>query len=213
MKKFIIGIIIAILVIILGVFCVYEFSFKPQVQVTPLNSPSTLTEWSLAKKFIPKDINLSLSELSATSDTNFSNSDLTSLFIAVAKENPDLSQFISGLQVNMEANNTIDVYANLLYNGIPVQAHLIFTCTTTNGKGILHYQSGKVGFISISKDTLFNYMQNNNIFQFDKQAGNIILSFPSIKYLIVQSMSSTPDNLNIRFNATIKFFNWLETNN
>lgn len=213
MKKFIIGIIIAILVVVLGIFCIYQFSFKPQIQVTPLNSPSTLTEWSLAKKFIPRDINLSLSELSATSDTNFSNSELTSLFIAVVKEDPNLSQLISGLQVNMEDNNTIDVYANLLFKGVPVQAHLIFTCTATNGKGILHYQSGKIGFISISKDTLFNYMQNNDIFQFDKQEGNIILSFPSIKYLIVQSMSSTTDNLNIQFNATIKFFDWLKSNN
>lgn len=212
MKKFIIGILVFILILILGGFCIYNFSFKPQVEVTSLDSPSTLTEWDLAKKFIPKDIDFSLSGLSATSDTNFSDADLTSLFIAVIKNDPNLAEYVTGLQVNMENNNTIDIYVNLKYKNIPIQAHLIFNCMAVNGKGILHYESGKVGFISIPKDTLFSQAKDNDIFQFNKTEGDIILSFPSIKYLNVRDMSSTMNNLNIKFNATIKFFDWLKTN-
>lgn len=212
MKKFIIGIIVAILILVLGVFCIYEFSFKPEVPVTSLNAPSTLTEWSLAKKFLPNDIDLSFTELSATSDTNFSDAELTSLFIAVVKTTPALMDYVTGLQANMGNNNTINIYVDLNYKGIPVQAHLTFNCMAVNGKGILHYESGNIGFISISKDALFSNLVNNDIFQFNKESGDIILSFPSIKYLNIKSMSSSENNLNIKFNATIKFFDWLKTN-
>ncbi|MGL5416531.1 MAG: hypothetical protein ACRDAU_12780 [Clostridium sp.] len=212
MKKVVIGIIIFILVVILSTFAVYEFSFKPKVPVTSSNSVVSLTEWNLTKKFLPKDINLSLSQISATSDTNFTSEELTELFIAVVQESPELSQYVQGLQVKIDDNNKIELYVNILYKSIPVQAHLIFNCTAINGKGILHYDSGNIGFISIPQNLLFQNAQNNNIFQFDKSEGNIILSFPSIKNLDVQSMTTSNDNLNIKFTATLRFWDWLKTN-
>ncbi|MGL4876076.1 MAG: hypothetical protein ACRC30_15665 [Clostridium sp.] len=212
MKKFIIGIIIFLVVALLGIFAVYEISFKPKVPVIPADSTISLTEWNLTKKFLPKDVDLSLSQLSATSNTNFSSSELTELFISVVQKSPELSKYVTGLKVKVNSNNTVDLYVNLVYKSIPVQAHLLFTCTAVNGQGVLHYTSGNVGFISISKEILFKYAENNDIFQFNKSEGNIILSFPSIKYLDVQSLSTSDDNLNIKFNLTIKFWDWLKEN-
>ncbi|MGL4849813.1 MAG: hypothetical protein ACRC28_12955 [Clostridium sp.] len=212
MKKFIIGIIIFLAVALLGIFAVYEISFKPEVPVTPINSTISLTEWNLTKKFLPKDIDLSLSQLSATSDTNFSSGELTELFIAVVQKNPELSKYVTGLSVKVNSNNTIDLYVNLVYKNIPVQAHLLFSCIAVNGQGILHYTSGNVGFISIPKELLFKYAENNDIFQFNKSEGDIILSFPSIKYLDVQALSTSDDTLNIKFNLTVRFWDWLKKN-
>lgn len=212
MKKFLIGLVVVICIIFLIIFGVYKFSFKPTVPVTPLDSPTTMTQWDLAKKFIPDNVSLSLKGITATSNTNFSNEELTEVFISAFKENPTIAKYVQGLSVQATNNNTIDVYANVEYNGIPAQAKLTFKCTAENGQGIFHYESGKVGFISIPKEMLFDHLHDNSVIAVNKENSDIILRFSFIKNIDIQSLSTSNGNLNIVFKGTLNFFNWLENN-
>ncbi|WP_317310065.1 hypothetical protein [Clostridium thermobutyricum] len=212
MKKFLIGLVVVICILFLAIFGVYKFSFKPSVPVTPLDSPSTMTQLDLAKKFIPNNISLSLTGITATSNTNFSNDELTDLFISAFKDNPKISEYVKGLSVQAANNNTIYIYADINYKDIPVQAKLTFKCSAEDGKGIFHYESGKVGFISIPKEMLFDHLHDNSIIAVNKANSDIILRFSVLKNINIQSLSTTNGNLNIEFKGTLNFLQWLENN-
>lgn len=204
-------ILLSIFIIFLGGFfgvkALYKSYFAPKVSVTPINSNIELNNLTLLSKFLPNDINLSLKEIQVSSTTEFSSSELTDLFILALRENPNNIKDLTGLKVTMEKGD-INIYADVDYKGIPFQGKLTFTAYSEDGKGIFHYKEGKVGFLDISKDTVFKNLENNSILSFDKEKGDIILSFKDIiKYLEISSIKVEDDNLIIVFKGTIPLLN------
>ena len=189
----ILSILILILACFFGVKAVYKSYFAPKVSVTSINSNIELNDWNLIKKFLPNNINLSLKEINVSSTTEFSDSELTDLFILALREEPDAIKDLTGLKVDIENDEDI-----------PFQGKLTFTAQSKDGKGIFHYKEGKVGFIDISKDTIFKNLQDNSILSFDKTNGDIILSFKDIiKYLQIKSIKVENNKIVIVFNGTI----------
>ncbi|MFH5938864.1 hypothetical protein, partial [Clostridium perfringens] len=175
----------------------------PKLSVTSINSNIELNNWNLIKKFLPNNINLSLKEINVSSVTEFSDSELTDLFILALREEPDAIKDLKGLKVDIE-NDDINIYVDVNYKDIPFQGKLTFTAQSKDGKGIFHYKEGKVGFIDISKDTIFKNLQDNSILSFDKTNGDIILSFKDIiKYLQIKSIKVENNKIVIVFNGTI----------
>ena len=80
-RKVILIPIIILIVIILGAFSLYQFSFKPKVPVTPITSEIKVDPLELALKLIPNDLNFSLKEIVTKSNIELSDDDLTNLAI------------------------------------------------------------------------------------------------------------------------------------
>lgn len=206
-KKGILIALLSILIIIiasfLGVKIIYNSYFAPKIAVTPIDSTIELNNWNLIKKFIPNNVNLSLKEINVQSTTEFSDSELTDLFILALREEPNATKNLTGLKVDIE-NNDVNIYIDINYKGIPVQGKLTFTAQSKDGKGIFHYKEGKIGFIDIPKNIIFENLQDNSLLSFDKNNGDIILSFKDIiKYLKIKSITVENDKIIIVFNGTI----------
>ncbi|ELC8441505.1 hypothetical protein QYB59_000505 [Clostridium perfringens] len=197
------SLLIVIIASFLGVKIVYNSYFAPKVTVTPIDSTIELDNWNLIKKFLPNNVNLSLKELNVESTTEFSDSELTDLFILALRENPNAIKNLTGLKVDIE-NNAINIYIDVNYKNIPFQGKLTFTAQSKDGKGILHYKEGKIGFIDIPKDVIFENLQDNSLLSFDKNNGDIILSFKDvIKYLQIKSITVENDKIIIVFSGTV----------
>ncbi|SHE97359.1 hypothetical protein [Clostridium fallax] len=205
-KKIFISIITAIVILCVSLTCAYYFSFSPKVSVTPISSNITLNKAKLFAKFLPDNFKITSKEAYVESNTNFSSDELTNLFIIAVKENPELKDFITGLKVSI-GNNDIDIYCDVKYLSLPMEAKLTFTGEAKDGKGVFHYKEGHIGFLSIPKDVIFSKLQNTSVVQFDKNNGDIILSFESIKELEVKNVTVENNKVNIVFRGTLKFKN------
>lgn len=205
-KKFltwILSLLILIAASYFGVRAIYKNYFAPQVEVTPINSNIELNNWNLIKKFLPTNVDLSLKQLKVESSTEFTDSELTDIFILALRENPEATKNITGLKVIIK-NKDINIYADFLYKNIPMQGKLVFTAQSKDGKGIFHYKEGKVGFIDISKDTIFKNLKDTSLLSFDKEDGDIILSFKDvIKYIQIKSITTENNKIDIVFSGTV----------
>lgn len=208
-KKIFITLLIFIVAIVIGLFTVYHFYFKPTVQTTTINTNVQINESQLIKKFMPNDINLSFTEVSASSETLFSAQELTDLSIIAINEIPEAKKYVTGVKVDINGQ-FVDLYLSLKAYGIPLEAKLIFEPSAKDGKGIFHYVGGKLGFFNIPKDLIFNNVTDTSVVQFDKANDNIILSFKTITALKVEQFSTSGNNLKIVFKATLKFWDWLK---
>lgn len=199
----ILSIVILILASYFGIHAIYKNYFAPQVEVTPINSNIELNNWNLIKKFLPNNVDLSLKEIKVESSTKFTDSELTDIVILALRENPEVINNITGLKVDIE-NNDINIYVNINYKNIPFQGKLVFTAQSKDGKGIFHYKEGKVGFINISKDMIFDHLKDNSLLSFDKANGDVILSFKDvIKYLQIKSITTENNKISIVFSGTV----------
>ena len=88
-KKILVTILAIIATLIIAVVVTYYVSFSPKVATTPITSNVQINELQLAKKFIPKDVDLSLKGISATSDAQFSAQELTELAIYAVNQSPE----------------------------------------------------------------------------------------------------------------------------
>ncbi|MPQ44889.1 hypothetical protein [Clostridium tarantellae] len=211
MKLFIITPLIIILILIFSSIGIYDYFFYPKTPVVSTSTNIKLDNWNLLKKFFPTGFNLSFKELSAESNTIFSQEELTDLAIAIINEMPEIKKYITGLRVDIE-NNHINLYFHINYKNIPLEAKLIFSCKAEDGKGIFHYEDGKFGFIHIPKNLIFQNVHNNSFVQFNKENGDIILSFETIKQLDVKNLQILNNDLVINFKGTIRFWDWLKNN-
>lgn len=200
-----------ILILFISAFCAYNFSLKPQVPVVSVNQTVEINKVDFAKKFFPDNINISLKEISTESTTSFSPDEINNFFIAAINEIPDIKENVTGLKVTLD-NNLTNLYVDFKYKGIPLGAKLIFSCKAVNGEGIFHFEKGNIGFINISKDTVFKNLTNTSFVKFDKSKGDIILSFKAIKFLNIKNLEIKDNNLIIKFKGTLDFRNWLKNN-
>ncbi|MGL5245473.1 MAG: hypothetical protein ACRC7R_09905 [Sarcina sp.] len=211
LKIFIITPLIVLTIFLFSCIGIYHYSFSPKTTVISTNTDVELDNWSLLKKFFPTGFNLSFKELSAESNTLFSEKELTDLFIVAINEMPEIKNYITGLKVDI-SSPYITIYFHINYKNIPFEGKLIFSCKAEHGKGIFHYEGGKIGFLDIPKNLIFDKLKNTSVIQFDKEKGDIILSFETIKQLDVKNVQIKGHNLQINFRGTIKFWDWLNTN-
>lgn len=196
-------ILLSIIVILFAIlaFCYYNY-FYPKFETKSIDSEITLSSTNIALKFIPKDLKFSPNEISAQSQAEFTEEELTDIFIAAINEVPEAKEYLNGLSVEI-SDDGMTIYINGKYHNIPIGGKLTFTAYSNDGKGVFHYEEGKIGFFNIPKETLFNNLEDNLFFQFDKDNDDIILSFPSLNQIQVTNIETKDNVLKIDFKGLL----------
>ena len=207
--KIILGVMITVGIIASLLVGVYYYSFAPKTDVKSIQSEVFLDKKGLILKFLPTDFKINLKEVYVESTADFSEDELTDLFILSIKELPELSSFITGLKVDIE-DKKINMYFHTNIQNIPIEGKLTFDGECRDGKGVFHYVDGNVGFIPISKETIFKGTEDTSIVQFDKERGDIILSFEEIKLVEVRNIIVNNNKVELTFRGTIRFWDWLK---
>lgn len=204
-RKVILIPIIILIVIILGAFSLYQFSFKPKVPVTPITSEIKVDPLEVALKLIPNDLNFSLKEIVTKSNIELSDVDLTNLAILAIQNDPNISDKIEGLKVLIDGQY-LDLYIQFKYLNIPLEAKLTFSCSSKDGNGILHYEGGKLGFININKNIIFNNLTSNNAIDVDKANSDIILKLKDNYNITLNFFEIVNNTLKLGVQTRFKLF-------
>ncbi len=197
--------IIILIVIILGAFSLYQFSFKPKVPVTPITSEIKVDPLEVALKLIPNDLNFSLKEIVTKSNIELSDVDLTNLAILAIQNDPNINDKIEGLKVLIDGKY-LNLYIQFKYLNIPLEAKLTFSCFSKNGNGILHYEGGKLGFININKNIIFNNLTSNNAIDVDKANSDIIIKLKDNYNITLNFFEIVNDTLKLGIQTKFKLF-------
>lgn len=204
LKRGFIAFLITILAILLLIFLTYKISFAPKVKVIPIDSRVELNSKALIKKFIPKDIDLSLNGIKLNSNVSLSEEEITGLILNSVDKNILIDNNVTGINTVINGDELF-LYINFEYKGIPLQAVLNFNTYAKNGNAILHYNYGKVGFINISKSYLSNLIENNSILKVDNDNNNITLSLSKDYGIFIDDTYFKDSSLNIKFHLGINF--------
>ncbi|BFK81424.1 hypothetical protein I3900191A7_15690 [Clostridium baratii] len=204
LKRGFIAFLITILTILLLIFLTYKISFAPKVKVIPIDSRVELNSKALIKKFIPKDIDLSLNGIKLNSNVSLSEEEITGLILNSVDKNILIDNNVTGINTVINGDELF-LYINFEYKGIPLQAVLNFNTYAKNGNAILHYNYGKVGFINISKSYLSNLIENNSILKVDNDNNNITLSLSKDYGIFIDDTYFKDSSLNIKFHLGINF--------
>lgn len=202
-KKILTSIIIIIVVLILAIVGIYYVSFRPKVETTPVSANVPVNVAAIAKKFVPSDISLSSNGISATSNVKLTSPELTNLAAYAVSKSPSATKYITGIKVSPE-NNNLDVYVTGKLDNVSSQAKLTFSVKSQDGSAVIHYEGGKVGFLSIPQSLIFDKLKSNDAITVDKAKGDIIVNVEKLKGLSVTNMSVNNSELDIDLNAKIK---------
>lgn len=199
-----------LLVIIILFGGLYYFYFYPKVSVKPLSSNISLDNLDLTKKLLPNDLNITMKNINIDTEAKYSDDNITDILILSLNKNAKSSNFIEGIKSSINKNN-ITVYMTLKYNSIPVQGKLIFSAHSKDGKGIFHYESGKIGFIDISKEKLFSLLNHDSdIIQIDKNSGDIIMYLKNFKTFSIKSVNLDDGSISIHVSGKLNVFDFLK---
>ncbi|CUP72075.1 hypothetical protein BH721_00865 [Clostridium baratii] len=204
LKRGFIAFLITILTISLLIFLTYKISFAPEIKVIPIDSKVELNSKALIKKFIPKDIDLSLNGIKFNSNVSLSEEEITGIILNSIDKNVLIDNNVTGINTVINGDELF-LYINFEYKGIPLQAVLNFNTYAKNGSAILHYNYGKVGFINISKSYLSNLIEDNSILKVDNDNNNIILSLSKDYGIFIDDTYFKDSSLNIKFHLGINF--------
>ncbi|AIY83994.1 hypothetical protein U729_2701 [Clostridium baratii str. Sullivan] len=204
LKKGFIAFLITILTILLLIFLTYKISFAPKVKVIPIDSKVELNSKALIKKFIPKDIDLSLNGIKFNSNVSLSEEEITGIILNSVDKNVLIDNNVTGINTVINRDELF-LYINFEYKGIPLQAVLNFNTYAKNGNAILHYNYGKVGFINISESYLSNLIGDNSILKVDNDNNNITLSLSKDYGIFIDDTYFKDSSLNIKFHLGINF--------
>ncbi|MGL5574993.1 MAG: hypothetical protein ACRDCW_05485 [Sarcina sp.] len=192
--KILIGIIIVILILIGVLAGVYYISFRPSVKTTAVNGASIAT---VEQKFNPQELGLNANSINGKKDVQLNSQDLSNLAAYAVSKSPSASKYITGVMVEPIAGNKLNVYVTGKLKGISSQAKLIFNVKSENGNGVLHYDGGKVGFISIPQSVVFDKLRNNGYVTVNDQTGDIIINSSNINDANINNMSVNNSGLNL----------------
>ncbi|MGL4990921.1 MAG: hypothetical protein ACRC57_07150 [Sarcina sp.] len=201
--KIFIGIIIFIVVVIALLIGIYYTQISPSVDTTPINNAQVNVN-EIAKKFIPQDIDISLNGISAKSNVQLSSKELTDMAAYAISKSPSAAKYVEGIKVEPNGNNLV-LYITAAYKGIPAQAKVVFSVQSVNGNGVLKYDYGNVGFISIPKSIIFNNLDSNEYISINKQDGSITINTDKLKGIKIGNMSINGSNLEIDLDGKINF--------
>lgn len=204
LRKRLLILIIAIIVVIASLFVTYKVSFEPKVQVTSISSETSVDNKALLRKFIPNNIDLNFSGIKLESNASFTEEEITNLIVAFIKSDDLMSQKVTGVQAVID-NNHLLLYINFNYNGIPVQGVLDFTISAQNNEAILHYNSGKIGFINISKKSIFDSIENGSVVTKDENTNDIFVSLYNDYGISIKKANLNDSKLNLEFQLKFNF--------
>lgn len=205
MKKFlgtIISIIVILSIIVGGAYYIY---FYPSTEVKSLDSNVSINQLEIIKKFIPNNANFSFRNISIDSDVKFSEEEITDLAIMAISDIEGIKENINGILVDIE-NNEIKLIVNAKYKFIPVEINLMFDCRSEDGDAVLHYKKGNIGFISISKEKIFQGIKENKWIKIDKENGDIIVTLDTIDGLEITDVKAEKDNIELSIHGDISLF-------
>lgn len=209
MKKFFKYLFIPLIILICILFSIYYFGFYPKNQLKSLNSNVEFNQEVFLKKFIPKDLDLSLNKLSFSSTATITENELTDLIIMELQKNPKINEYITGLNMSV-LDNSLILDMNLNYKNIPLKSKFIFTTKVENNNIILHYEKGSIGFISVPSNKIFKYLTENEFLKLDSDNQNILIDVSSFKYITINNLTLKDNAINLSFETTFKFFQWLQ---
>lgn len=202
-KKILTSIIVIIIILILAVVGIYFISFKPKVQTTPVSGNVPVNVAAIAKKFIPSDIKLTSNGINATSNVKLTSPELTNLAAYAVSKSPAATKYVTGVKVATE-NNKLAVYVTGQLHDVSSQAKLNFSVKSQDGSAVLHYEGGKIGFLSIPQSLIFDKLKSNNYITVDKANSDIIVNVKKLKGLSITNMSVNNSDLDIVLNSQIK---------
>ncbi|WP_297522378.1 hypothetical protein [uncultured Clostridium sp.] len=201
--KILIGIIIAILIIIGVLFGIYFAAFRPSVETTSVADAGQINISSIAQKFTPQDIvksiGINTNDINGTKTVKLNSKDLSNLAAYAVSKSPAATKYVTGVKVEPKGKK-LDLYLTTKVHGVPSQAKLIFNVKSENGKGVLHYDSGKVGFIPIPQSILFDKLRDNGYITVNKNNGTITINPAAEKGLNIAKMNISNSELNLELN-------------
>ncbi|WP_297638367.1 hypothetical protein [uncultured Clostridium sp.] len=200
--KVLIGIIIALIIIIVGVFAVYYISFKPNTETVSVATASESSANAVLQKFTPEYIENNAKNLgNGKKEISLSSDELSNLVAYTVSQSPSISKYVTGVKIQPENDNEVDMYVTGDLKGVSSQAKLTFEVENKNGQTVLEYESGKVGFISIPENELFSRLHDNNYITVNSLDGTIAINPTAISGQTIAGMRVSNSNLNIIFNS------------
>lgn len=200
--KVLIGIIIAIIVILVGLFAVYYVSFKPHTETASVATANESSANAVLQKFTPEYIAQNAKDLgNGKKEITLSSDELSNLVAYTVSQSPSISKYVTGVKIQPENDNEVDMYVTGDLKGVSSQAKLTFEIENKNGQTVLEYESGKVGFISIPENELFSRLHDNNYMTVDSLNGTIAINPAAISGQMISGMNVSNSNLNIIFNS------------
>ncbi|MGL4759871.1 MAG: hypothetical protein ACRC6T_03340 [Sarcina sp.] len=198
--KIFIGIIIFIAIVIAILVGIYYAEFRPKVETTAVSGVSEVSVSSVAQKFTPQSIGINTKDLKENKDVKLNSKDLSNLAAYAVSKSPSASKYITGVKVQPAKDNKLDVYLTGKVKGVESQAKLTFNVKSENGKGVLHYDGGKVGFISIPQSMIFDKLRDNGYINVNKQTGDITINSTTANGLNIDNMHVSNSELNLALN-------------
>lgn len=196
--KIVIGIIIAIVIIIVGIFGIYFVSFKPSVDTTSVATANEEQANSVVKKFTSQSISQNAVDVgNGKKEVSLTTQELSNVVAYAVSKEPSVSKYVTGVKVQPEDNNKIAVYATGNLKGVSSQAKLNFTISNDNGQTTLQYNGGKVGFVSIPESELFDKIHDNDYITVNKQNGTITINPDAISGQTIDSINANSSKLNV----------------
>lgn len=207
-KKIGLSIIIAIILIIITLVGTYFVSFKPSITTTPVSQNLNINKIKLLQEIIPDDIHLNASGITATSNIKLSSNDLTNLTAYALSTSPTAEKYIKGVLIRFD-NNKLVLYTTIEYWGIPVQAKIILVPSAKDGTGVLHYESGTVGFLNLPENYIFNTLSaalsDNNYIQINPNTKDIIINFKTLQQLKIKDFKISNDTIDLTLDGRLNF--------
>ncbi|MGL4655218.1 MAG: hypothetical protein ACRCWM_04930 [Sarcina sp.] len=198
--KILIGIIVVI-VILIGILAgVYYTSFRPSVKTTPVSGASETSVATVAQKFSPAQLGISANDVQGKKDVKLNSQDLSNLAAYAVSKSPSASKYITGVKVEPTTGNKLNVYVTGQVHGVSSQAKLTFNVKSENGKGVLHYDGGKVGFISIPQSAIFDKLKDNGYISVNNQTGDVTINSADANGININGMHVSNSELNLELN-------------
>lgn len=201
--KVLIGVIIFIALVIGILAGVYYVSFRPSVATTSVNGVSETSVATIAQKFNPEQLGIQVTNIQGKKNVQLNSQDLSNLAAYAVSKSPAASKYITGVKVEPTTGNKLNVYVTGKTHGISSQAKLVFNVKSENGKGVLHYDGGKVGFISIPQSVIFDKLKDNGYISVNKETGNITINSANANGININGMHVSNSELNLELKKGI----------
>ncbi|MGL5648402.1 MAG: hypothetical protein ACRDDY_11160 [Clostridium sp.] len=200
--KVIIGIVIAIIIIVVAIFAVYYISFRPKASTTLVNTASSEMANASLNKLTPEYINTNGAVLpNGNKQVTLSGEELSNIAAYEVSQSPSISKYVTGVKVEPNGNNEIDVYVTGELGGVSSQAKLEFEVQNQQGNVVLEYEDGKVGFVDIPESKLFDRLRDNSYIKVNRANDSIAINSNAINGQTLVGMNVNGSNLNLEFKA------------
>ncbi|SHK00330.1 hypothetical protein SAMN02745248_01540 [Hathewaya proteolytica DSM 3090] len=202
LTKVVIFIDILLLICVAG-FAIYYFYFYPQNNsYESMNKSLPNAEREVDIEINPENIDIPSKEITVLSSINFSEEELTDLFLLSLKDMPEVNQYIRGLKVRI-LDDCINLDANVTYKNLPLKATFTFQGKASNGKGILHYHQGKIGFLDIPENVLLSNLKDTTYLKVSQDSKDIILDLSTSEFMEITDIVTENKSLKVKLRKTI----------